>query len=270
MYTINQINSPEEDFMRRTAMIVLATITFFFSTPGIFAQNSRYPQAARALAGDGFARRQNGYISRIGKESMDANKHGFQAYQKKDYPTAIRHFESAVTLDKKNMFAHFNLACTLSLAYGAGDPEVLGKIRHHLAAAADLDVHWVYKAFTDSDLDPVRARPIDFSLYFPCPGDCCLDQHYYLHADGTAEYATEYPDLSGMGGHKDPAPQARGWSCLIGDCFVIYIPGQSAILSQSSADPSMIDENEQTKDGLIQVTFAKDRSGKITDVNRGF
>lgn len=253
--------------------ISLLFIFIAFSTP-LFAQASRYPDAARALAGDGFARRQKRYISRISRESMDANKLGFQAYQQKDYKVAIGQFDRAIELDKNNMFAHFNLACTLSLAYGAsgsGDAQILGLIRTHLAAAADLDVHWAYKTFIDPDLDPVRGRLVKYNIYFPCPGDACLDQYYYLNANGTAEYATDYPDLSGIpNNNPDPSTQARGWYCVIGDCFLIFIPGRNAILAQSPADASMMEEGEARKDGLLMMTFSRNASGKIENVDRSF
>jgi tetratricopeptide (TPR) repeat protein len=96
--------------MRRIFFSLLLLCMFItFSTP-MFSHASRYPDAARALAGDGFSRRQNGSIARISRESMGANKLGFQAYQQKDYKVAIGQFDRAIELDKNNMFARFNLA----------------------------------------------------------------------------------------------------------------------------------------------------------------
>jgi tetratricopeptide (TPR) repeat protein len=253
---------------KKTALLPLILACFVLSSTAASAQTQRYPQLAQAMARDGFARRQNAYLAKIAPESREANRLGFLAYQKKDYETAVGRFGRAIELDKTNMFAHFNLACTLSLALG-GDPEALKNIRLHLAAAATLDVHWIYKAFLDADLNPVRGRLMEFDIYYPCPGDCCPDQSYFLHPDGTVEYSTSLPDLSGLP-HASPAPhiQARGWYMLIGDCFLVYVPGRAGVLARYSTYAAMYDDGEETRDELLFVPFTRNAAGKIEEVEQ--
>ncbi len=256
---------------QKNSLLPLCMALLILAPAASYAQAKQYPPVAGLMARDGFTRRQNGHIAKINKESMEANRLGFLAYQKKDYAKAIGHFNEAIAIDQTNMFAHFNLACSLSLANGGnGDPETLRLIRSHLAAAAALDEHWIYKAFLDTDLNAVRDRLIDFTIYFPCPGDCCPDQTYYLHTDGRAEYATAYPDLSGLGNAPKPDIEATGWYMIIGDRFLIYITGRNAVLAQYPSNASSPADGGEVKDMLLIIPFTKNAAGKIESVDRAF
>ena len=241
---------------------------------GLFAQASQYPELARKLAHDGFAGRQSGYIARIGKASMEQNRLGFAAYQKRNWEEAIRLFRRAIELDKTNMFAHFNLACTLSLAYG-NDPKTAAEIVKHLEAASRQDVHWTYKAFLDQDLAAVREALVKFNIFLPDPGDCGMDEDYSFRPDGTVNYSASIPDVEGMGpdgkgmgfGMGDgPGPDSglSGWYMIIGDCFLIYIPGQNKLLSESGIYPP----DDVPPDYLHVVPFIRDKSGRIVEIER--
>jgi hypothetical protein len=257
--------------------IGLLLCAFLILAPAALSSQARlYPRLAQEMKNDGFSGRQNGYLSGIKKESMEQNRQGYAAYEKKDYPRAILLFEKALVLDDTNMFARFNLACTLSLLYGQsglnGMPypskEKLDEaIYQHLVKAADQDGHWIYKAFTDSDLDAVRDNLLAFTIYRPCPGDACPDQYYFLKPNGTAGYAAEYPDLSGMGDRPTPQPAAQGWYTLIGDYVFVFIPGIREVIA--SKFPSQVPEEgagAKTGPSLNCFKFKRNETGQIMDV----
>jgi tetratricopeptide (TPR) repeat protein len=48
-------------------------------------------------------------------DSRSLNNAGYNLYEKKDYIGAVRFFREAVYVDPANVYAHYNLACCLSL-----------------------------------------------------------------------------------------------------------------------------------------------------------
>ncbi len=68
----------------------------------------------------------------------------------------------------------------------------------------------------------------------------------------------------------DPQPQAAGWYTMIGDCFLVYIPGQQAVLSSYASVASMQDEGAEIIDTLQFIPFRRNASGKIEEVDRAF
>jgi hypothetical protein len=224
---------------KRSAFLVLVIL---FLAPAVLSAQAagRYPQIARAMAKDGYAGRQNAAVARIKKESMDLNRRGYALYEKKEYPGAADLFRQALVADDGNVFARYNLACALSLAWGDKDPlqtpfrsrPALGKtVARLLAEAAAVDVHWLYKIFLDPDLDSLRSDLFSYEDWIPCPGDCCPDQWYTYRPNGTVRYGAGPTDLSGLPGHESrPTAEAEGWYAVIGDYVFVHVPGKNEIL----------------------------------------
>jgi hypothetical protein len=128
------------------------------------------------------------------ENSQSLNSAGYGLYEKKDYAGAVRFFREAAYVDISNVYAHYNLACSLSLlrdsiwadpkkemSYDMGiftdhyaavyqlyepddtyydqpksDEICRQEIFDHLALACLLDGRYLEKAFADQDLAGLR------------------------------------------------------------------------------------------------------------------
>jgi len=224
----------------RGATLLLAFTLFLPAALG--AQAARSPALAQAMARDGYAGRQAAAVAQIKKESLELNRRGFALYEKRDFAGAAGLFTRALAVDGGNVFARYNLACVLALAWGGREPRdtpyqtraaLVKAVARLLCDAARADVHWVYKIFLDSDLDPVRGELFSHEDFIPCPGDCCPDQWFTYRPDGTVRYGAGPPNLSGIPGvHSTPTAAADGWYAVFGDYVFVWIPGEAAILRE--------------------------------------
>jgi hypothetical protein len=129
--------------------------------------------------------RQTLWLQIIDAQSMQLNRDGYTAYSKKDYETAVSKFEAAIKKDYANCFAHYNLACTLSLLYGQGrwGADAIDKIVQHLTKAAELDSHWLERIFVDTDFDPIRKKNVYSGFSEMGPVDSNID--FAFRPDGS-------------------------------------------------------------------------------------
>jgi hypothetical protein len=175
-------------------------------------------------------------LAGINPESMEYNKQGYFAYEKKDWAQAAALFKKAIEIDGKNSFAHYNYACVLILQNRGPEPkEVLLDACQHLQFAADLDPYWALWMFHDPDLDSVRETGYQKSEYFP-GGDCAPATNTEWGADGSISVSFHWDDSTYMGepsvdgGHAGPPggmPDGhgyRGFYCTVGILFITYYP----------------------------------------------
>ncbi len=113
-------------------------------------------------------------VNRRSSESL--NSAGFAAYEKKEYVDAVRFFREAMFYNATNRYAHYNLACCLSLLLSQnGDNEnaiktynlypsnsasvqtmLYDELYDNLAATFELSETHIEKSQTDSDLLFIR------------------------------------------------------------------------------------------------------------------
>ncbi|MBN1501838.1 MAG: hypothetical protein JW982_16895 [Spirochaetes bacterium] len=86
----------------------------------------------------------------------EVNAFGYRLYKLGKYSDAADVFRRAVQLDESYKFAHYNLACMLSLAKGEGVKINPRELIYHLQYAAFLDGKYLNKFTTDADLDSIR------------------------------------------------------------------------------------------------------------------
>ena len=140
------------------------------------------------------------------------------------------------------------------------------------------------KAFTDTDLDPIRKRPVNFDLTLFCPGDACPDLHYELSGDGGILFFHKYPELSGIpGAERSATDRARetglaGRYTILGTHVLAMIPGMQDDLEQSY--PSHYDsygmgagQQEKRNAGspgldVIWLGAVLDSAGRVTAISR--
>jgi hypothetical protein len=100
--------------------------------------------------------------------SQSLNSAGYGLYEKKDYAGAARFFREAAYVDINNVYAHYNLACSLSLLRDSiwADPE---------ARMDYFNAYYNYDYFTS---DKYNIYPVPTSFY-NTPGDeLCRDEIY--------------------------------------------------------------------------------------------
>lgn len=211
--------------------------------------------------------RQKIWMSMIDAKSMAYNREGYAAYAKKDYDTAVSAFENSIKRDPGNCFAHYNLACVLSLLYGQGrrGQDAMGKIVLHLTKAATLDSHWLERVFVDADFNPIRKKGVKTSASMPGPVDSRLT--YVFSKDGRAGCARSYDDLVGGPIEHEPAQAAQppsepdwdGRYIILGDRVLVVIPGLSSELSWFSGMGQFYEEETAEKEnyaGSPGIDFA--------------
>ena len=195
------------------------------------------PIFSYALGQDGEAgwpSRQKLWLGVIDEKSMAYNRDGYAAYTKKNYEAAASAFESAIKRDYDNCFAHYNLACVLSLLYGKSmrGEDAIDKIVLHLSKAAELDSHWLERIFVDSDFNPIRKKAVKAGFSIPGPVDSRFN--YSFFPDGTVGVGRSFDDLRGpMEGEEaaEPAPQEPpkfalvGRYCILENRVLAVIPG---------------------------------------------
>jgi hypothetical protein len=102
------------------------------------------------------------------KNSQSLNSAGYGLYEKKDYAGAARFFREAAYVDISNVYAHYNLACSLSLLRDSiwADP------------SAEMDYFNAYYNYDFFSQDKYNLYPSPISLY-NIPGDeLCRDEIY--------------------------------------------------------------------------------------------
>jgi hypothetical protein len=194
---------------------------------------------AQSAGEAGWPERQKTWLGMIDEKSMAYNRDGYTAYTKKDYEAAVTAFESAIKKDPDNCFAHYNLACTLSLLYGQGKRgmDVMDKIVQHLTKAGKLDSHWLERIFVDTDFNPLRKKGIKTSDSIPGPVDSRLT--FEFSQDGKTGCMRSYDDLVGgpiegetaQPAQKPPAPTLDGRYIILGDRVLVIIPGLDSTLA---------------------------------------
>jgi len=209
---------------------------------------------AQSAGEAGWPARQKTWLSMIDEKSMAYNRDGYTAYTKKDYETAVTAFENAIKKDSNNCFAHFNLACVLSLLYGQGKrgQDAIDKIVLHLTKAATLDSHWLERIFVDTDFNPIRKKGIRTSASIPGPVDSRLI--YVFSQDGRAGFEQTYDDLVGGPVEDKPAQPAQvpsgpaldGRYTVLADRVLVVIPGLTSTLDWFSG---MAAYGEETAEG---------------------
>jgi hypothetical protein len=174
-------------------------------------------------------------LAGIKKESMEYNKQGYFAYEKRDWDKALRQFNKAIEIDDKNSFAHYNYACTLSLKYGSSaGSKALDEIVAHLETAAELDVYWCIKIFDDTDFDAIRKMN---SLHneHGIGGDCAMETYVSYNDDGSVNinYGWDNSGMGPAGPEVQPREQPvipkkeiyyRGFYCIIGNSIIAFFP----------------------------------------------
>ena len=202
------------------------------------------PLFSYALSEDGEAGwpgRQKLWLEMIDSKSMAYNRDGYAAYTKKDYEAAASAFEAAIKRDYDNCFAHYNLACVLSILYAKGmrGQDAVDKIVLHLVKAAELDGHWLERIFVDADFNPLRKKSVETGFSIPGPVDSWLN--YSFFPNGTVGIGRSYDDLRGpIEGEEEtePAPQEpprfalEGRYCILANRVLVVMPGMDSFVEQ--------------------------------------
>jgi hypothetical protein len=125
--------------------------------------------------------------------SQSLNSAGYGLYEKKDYAGAVRFFREAAYVDINNVYAHYNLACSLSLLRDSiwADPEARMDYHHNFNADYYAVKYRLYEPddnyFCQADNDEICRNEIFEHLAL-----ACLQDRQYL-AKAPAD-----PDLVGV------------------------------------------------------------------------
>jgi len=92
------------------------------------------------------------------------------------------------------------------------------------------------KILTDTDLNPIRKKPIGYKLSIFCPGHGGPDIFYEFGSDGGVIYYATEPDTVGEG-RKKPDKVLSGWYTIIGDSVFVSVPGKDVSWFIADLDP---------------------------------
>jgi hypothetical protein len=127
------------------------------------------------------------------QNSESLNSAGFGLYERKEYAEAIRFFREAAYLDPTNVYAHYNLACTLSL------------LRDSIWADPESDIN--YFEYVYAELYRGKYNLYNKDRYASMHDEICRDEIYdhltlaILQSERYLEKAPADSDLNGIHNH---------------------------------------------------------------------